>query len=65
MAIIGDPAVELLADPDIPDTYYLVIEIRVRGTVKDNVIAHRKFASEAAKLLGKKREILKLHYDIM
>jgi hypothetical protein len=64
-ALIGDPVVELLADPEIPDTSYLVIEIRVTGTVKDNVMAHRKFASEAARLLGPKRETVKLHYDIV
>lgn len=63
--LIGDPVVELLADPEIPDRSYLVIEIRVRCTVKDNVTAHRKFASEAARLLAPKREIIKLHYDIV
>jgi hypothetical protein len=40
-------------------------EIRVSGAVKDNVIAHRKFAQDAARLLGSRREMITLHYDIL
>lgn len=64
-SIIGNPVVELLADPEVGDTFYLVIEIRVKGEVRENVLAHRTFASATAKRLGSKREIIRLHYDII
>ena len=64
-SIVGSPAVNLLQDPEVDDTAYLVIEIQVNAGVKHNVLAHRKFASEVAELLGPKREYIKLHYDIM
>jgi len=54
---IGAPVVNLVEDPEIDDTSYLVIEIQVR----DAVIAHMKFAGETAKSLGCSREIIKLH----
>lgn len=64
-SIIGNPVVELLAGPETADTFYLIIELRVRGSVKENVIAHRKSANETAKLLGSRREIISLHYEII
>ena len=64
-SVIGSPLVNLVRDPEIDNVCYLVIEIQVRGGVKDNVKAHRDFAGKAAKLLGVKRENLTLHYDII
>jgi hypothetical protein len=64
-SIIGNPFINLVHDPEDDHTSYLVIEIQVRGTVRDNVISHRGFAHETAKLLGSKRELMKVHYDIM
>jgi hypothetical protein len=51
-------------DPEVDDASYLVIELEVSGTVSENVLSHRKFASEAAKKLGPNREFIKLCYDI-
>ena len=64
-SVIGSPIVNLVRDPEIDNVCYLVIEIQVRGGVKENVKAHRDFAGKAAKLLGVKRENLTLHYDII
>ena len=64
-SVIGSPLVTLVRDPEINNVCYLVIEIQVRGGVKENVKAHRDFAGKAAKLLGVKRENLTLHYDII
>jgi hypothetical protein len=64
-SIVGSPIVNLVQDPEVDRTSYLVIEIQVRGTVRDNVMSHREFAREAAKLLGSKRGLIKLHYEIM
>jgi hypothetical protein len=64
-SIISNPAVNLVHDGDADDASYLSIEIQVSGAVKDNVMSHRKFAREAAALLGSKREIITLHYDII
>jgi hypothetical protein len=44
---------------------YLVIEVQVRGEVKDVVMAHRKFAHQTARLLGTERSIITLNYDII
>ena len=63
-SIIGNPAVDLVQDPET-DACYLVIEIQVRGDVRVNVMAHRNFAGETARLLGSRREIISLHYDII
>jgi hypothetical protein len=63
-SIIGNPAVDLVQDPET-DASYLVIEIQVRGDVRDNVMAHRTLARETARLLGPRREIISLHYDII
>ncbi len=63
--VVGTPSVSLLEDPEIDETEYLIIELQVRGTVKDNVLAHRKFASEAIRSLGAKREIIRLNYNII
>jgi hypothetical protein len=63
-SIIGNPAVDLVQDPET-DASYLVVEIQVRGDVRDNVMAHRNFARETARLLGPRREIISLHYDII
>lgn len=63
--IIADPDVELVHDPETEDASYLVIEILVRGEVKDIVVAHRKFANDTARLLGPKRAMIALNYDIM
>lgn len=62
---VGSPVVNLVQDPEVDDTSYLVIEIQVRGEVRDNVVAHRKFATETAKSLGRNGELIKLHYDII
>jgi hypothetical protein len=51
-------------DPEVDDASYLVIELEVSGTVSENVLSHRRFASEAAKKLGPNREFIKLYYDI-
>jgi len=64
-SVIGSPFVNLVRDPEIDDVSFLVIEIQVRGSVKENVKAHREFARKAAKLLGVKRENLTLHYEII
>jgi hypothetical protein len=64
-SIIGNPAVDLVRDRETNGLSYLSLEIRVSGAVKDNVIAHRKFAQEAARLLGSNREMITLHYDIV
>jgi hypothetical protein len=64
-SVIGSPLVNLVRDPEIDNVCYLIIEIQVRGGVKENVKAHRDFAGKAAKLLGVKRENLTLHYDII
>ncbi len=64
-SIIGEPAVDVVHDRETDDASYLSIEIQVSGPVKDNVMAHRKFAQEAARLLGAKRELITLHYDII
>ena len=63
-SIIGNPAVDLVQDPET-DASYLVVEIQVRGDVRDIVMAHRNFALEKARLLGPRREIISLHYDII
>jgi hypothetical protein len=64
-SVVGKPFVGVMEDPETEDTRYVIIEIQVRGGVKDNVLAHKKFASEAARLLGSKREIIRLHYSII
>ncbi len=64
-SVIGSPLVNLVRDPEVDNVCYLVIEIQVRGGVKENVKAHRDFAGKAAKLLGVKRENLTLHYEII
>jgi hypothetical protein len=64
-AIIGDPAVNLVQDPELDRTYYLVIEIQVRGGVKETVSAHKRFALEASQRLGSKREMILLHYEMI
>jgi hypothetical protein len=64
-SIIGSPSVRLVQDPEIERAFYLMLEIQVRGTVRDNVMSHRSFANETAKLLGSSREIIRLHYDII
>jgi hypothetical protein len=64
-SIVGRPFVNLVQDPEDDHTSYLVIEIQVSGTVRDNVISHLGFAHETAKLLGPTRELMKLHYDII
>jgi hypothetical protein len=63
--IIGNPDVELVHDRETEDAAYLIIEIQVRGEVKDIVMAHRKFASETARSLGPKRAIIALNYYII
>ncbi len=64
-SIVGSPSVTLVHDPEVHHASYLVIEIQVRGTVRDNVASHREFARETAKLLGTHRGLIKLHYDII
>jgi hypothetical protein len=64
-SVIGSPVINLVHDPEIEDLQYLVIEIQVRGGVKENVKAHREFAGKLAHLLGAKRETLRLHYDMI
>jgi hypothetical protein len=64
-SIIGSPTVDLVHDRETDDLAYLSVEIHVRGAVMDNVMADRKFAEEAARLLGAKRELITLHYDII
>ena len=64
-SIVGDPAVDLVNDRETDGVSYLSIEIQVCGTVKENVIAHRKFAQEAAESVSAKREMITLHYDII
>jgi len=63
--IIGNPDVELVHDPETEAASYLVIEVQVRGEVKDIVMAHREFAKETARLLGPERSIITLNYDII
>jgi hypothetical protein len=63
--IVGIPDVELVHDPETEDASYLVIEVELRGEVKDIVMAHRKFAHETAKLLGPERSIITLNYNII
>jgi hypothetical protein len=62
---VGSPSVNLVHDPEDDHASYLVIEIQVRGTVRDNVMSHRRFANEMAKSLGTIRGLLRLHYDII
>ena len=64
-SIIGSPVVNLMRDPEVDDSSYLAIEIQVTGGVKCNVRAHREFASEMARLLGPRREMFTLHYNVM
>src|SRR5260370_34095441 len=64
-SIVGSPSVRLVQDPEVEGTSYLMIEMQVRGTVRDNVLSHRSFANETARLLGSSREIIRLHYDIV
>jgi len=64
-SVIGTPVVHLLEDPDLEDAHYVVIEIQVRGGVKDNVCAHRQFAVETSKELGASREFIRLNYDMI
>ena len=52
-------------DPEVDDASYLVIKIQVTGSVTENVMSHRRFASEAAKLLGTSREFIRLHCDAL
>jgi hypothetical protein len=63
-SIIGNPVVNLVEDPEVDCTYYLVIEIQVRGGVKKTVAAHKQFALEASQRLGSERKMIRLHYDI-
>jgi hypothetical protein len=64
-SIVGDPVVNLMQDPEVAGAHYLVIEIQVRGGVKKTVSAHKQFALEASERLGSKREVIRLHYDII
>jgi hypothetical protein len=64
-SIVGSPFVRLVQDPEVEGFSYLVIEIQVAGTVRDNVMSHRNFANETAKLLGATREMIRLQYDIV
>jgi hypothetical protein len=63
-AIVGNPVVNLVPDPEVDGASYLVIEIQVRGGVKETVSAHKQFALEASQRLGSKRELIRLHYVI-
>ena len=63
--ILGSPAVDLVHDRETDGLSYLCIEIQVCGAVQDNVIAHRKFAQESARVLGARRETITLNYNII
>ena len=52
--IVGNPAVNLVQDPEVDRSDYLVIEIQVQGGVKETVSAHKQFAFEASQGLGSK-----------
>jgi hypothetical protein len=62
--IVGNPVVNLVQDPKVDGAAYLVIEIQVRGGVKETVASHRRFALEASQQSGAKREMIRLHYEI-
>lgn len=64
-AVIGNPAINLVQDPEVDRADYLVIEIQVRGGGKETVSAHKQFALEASQRLGAKREMIRLHYEII
>jgi hypothetical protein len=64
-SIVGNPFVRLVQDPEVEGTSYVMIEIKVSGTVRDNVTSHRNFAQETAKLLGSTRVMIRLQCDIV
>ena len=64
-SIISDPVVNLVHDRETDNASYLSIEIQVSGPVRDIVTAHRKFAQQAAAVLGCNREMITLNYDII
>ena len=41
--IIGNPSVGLVQHPEVEGMSYLVIEIQVSGTVRDNVLCRRRY----------------------
>jgi hypothetical protein len=63
--IVGNPAVNLMQDPDMDHAHYLLIGIQVRGGVKETVSAHKRFALEASQRFGSKREWILLHYEMI
>ena len=64
-AIVGNPAVNLVPDPELDGVAFLVIEIQVRGGVRETVSAHKQFAHEASQRLGARRERIRLHYEMI
>ncbi len=63
--IVANPAVNLVHDPEVDREAFLVIEIQVQGGVKETVAAHKRFALEASQRLGAKRELIRLHYEMI